>query len=99
MKAKVFTGLLCLSKIDMERIQTSEEPGNQWMKVGVILMDKPDKFGSSILIQQRGSKKLKEDHIIIGNAVDKGVIDFELPHPIPSKMDTRCEQDETYRNY
>lgn len=99
MKAKVFTGLMCLSKIDMERVQTSDETGKQWMKVGVLLLEKPDKFGNTVVIQQRGTKKLHEEHILIGNAVPKGEIDFELPHPIPSKMDSLCEQDETYRNY
>lgn len=100
MKARVFTGLMCISKIDWERVKISEETGNQWMKVGiVVLIDQKDQFENSAFIQQRGSKKLKEEHILIGNAIDKGIIDFELPHPVPSKIDTRVEQEETYRNY
>ena len=98
---KVFTGMLCLSKIDESRLQTSDETWQTWMKVGIVLLEKPDKFGNNIVIQHRGTKG--QDHIIIGNAVKKGEIKFEFPHPnhsgVPSKIDTRCECDETYRDY
>lgn len=89
--------MLCLSKIDESRTRTSEETGQTWMKVGIILLEKPDQFGNDMIIQHRGGRG--KDHIIIGNAVNKGEIHFEFPHRVPSKIDTRCETDETYRDF
>ena len=91
--------MMCLSKIDEERVQVSEETGQAWMKVSIILLEKPDKFGNQIIIQHRGVKG--QEHLIIGNAVHKGEIKFEFPHhsKVPSKIDTRCDAEETYRDY
>lgn len=95
---KVFTGMLCLSKIDESRLQTSEETGQTWMKVGIVMLEKPDRFGNDIIIQHRGTRG--KEHIIIGNAVRKGEINFDFPHKkVPSKLDTRVESDETYRDF
>lgn len=94
---KVFTGMLCLSKIDESGTKTSEETGQKWIKVGVILLEKPDRFGNNIIIQHRG--KYRKDHIIIGNAVQRGEIHFEFPNHIPSKIDTRCETEDSFREF
>lgn len=94
---KIYTGMLCLSKVDESRTKTSEETGQTWMKVGIVLLERPDRFGNNIIIQHRGGRG--KEHIIIGNAVKKGEINFEFPHHIPSKIDTRCEKEETYRDF
>lgn len=95
----VYTGTVCLSKLDRERIVHSEKTGQDWFQIGIVILEKPDRFGNEIIIQHRGTKGRK--HIIIGNAVCKGKIEFKFPNGqhMPSKMETRCEREETYRDY
>ena len=88
--------MLCVSKIDQERAKTSAETGQTWMKVGLILLEKPDRFGNNVIIQHRGTRG--DEHIIIGNASYKGEIKYDFPHhkTVPSKLDSRVEKDDTF---
>ena len=98
-KDVICTGRLCLSKIIESRITHSEETGQNWIKVGIVLLAQPDKYGNHVIIQHRGKKGTGEEHIPIGNAVRRGEISFEFPHRVPSKIDSRTEREETYRDF
>lgn len=99
MNAKVFTGIACLSKIPEGRITTSEKTGMMWFQVGLVVLDDPDKFGNDLIIQSRDADG--DEHVPIGNAQYRGRIEFKFPKgkTVPSKLDTRNEQEETYRDY
>ena len=98
-KDVICTGILCLSKIDKNRVTHSEETGQDWIKVGIVLLAKPDKYGNNVIIQHRGKKGTGETHIPIGNATRRGEIIFEFPHHVPSKIDSRVEREESYRDF
>lgn len=96
-KDVVFTGMLCLSNIVEERVTHSENTGKDWIKIGVILLAKPDRYGNNLMVQHRGDRGQK--HTLIGNAVKRGEINFEFPHRVPSKIDSRTEREDTYRDF
>ena len=96
---KLYTGIICLTKIDPERIIHSEVTGQDWARVSLIILETPDKFDNEVIIQNRGGRG--KDHIIIGNANRRNDISFKFPKgkKLPSKIDTRCDKCETYRDY
>lgn len=94
----VYTGTVDLDKLEQGRIIESDRTGHHWFQIAIIILEKPDKYGNEVIIQHRGTKGKK--HLIIGNAVCKGKIEFKFPQgKMPSKMEYRCEQEETERIY
>lgn len=96
---RLYKGRLCLSKIDQSRIFTSNETGQQWVDVSIIILEKQDKFGNDVVIQQTGYRG--NAHINLGNAINKGGITFKFPptRKMPTKMDSHVERDTTEREY
>ena len=97
--AKCYLGRLYPDSIDESRINI-DKGGNRWINISVIILDKPDQFDNDIHIQHRAKKSDGGKHIVIGNAFNYGDIDYKsvlYRGSVPSKIDTRAEQETTDR--
>jgi len=96
---KIYIGRMCLTKINQNRIFESPDTGQQWIDVSLIVLEKPDKFGNEIIIQHKG--KNAREHVIIGNAVLRGLLHFIFPsaRTVPSKMEYEVETESMERKY
>ena len=99
MKAKLYTGRQCITKVDSERVFHSQNTGQQWIDVALLILETPDRFGNEVIIQHRGHNG--DEHIIIGNAKFHSEIDYVFPSTkkVPSKMDYRVEKASTDINF
>jgi len=62
--SKLLTGSIKLSKIDKDRLFTSEK-GDKFLNIGIWINDEKDQYGNDASIQQQTKKG--EDKIYIGN--------------------------------